>query len=218
MSCLSPYIPPPCHKQISIIFADEHVLVVDKPEGLLSVPGLVVKDCVLRRVSDDFPDARVVHRLDLDTSGLMMLSRSRLATSDLNRQFRERLVSKEYIATVYGEPDGDEGEINLPITPDSHHRPHQRIDPVTGKHASTPWQVLRRARDRSRLWLRPRTGRSHQLRIHLACIGHPILGCDLYAHPEAYAMADRLMLHASRLEFAHPATGEPMGFASEPAF
>lgn len=213
-----PYIPPPCNKAVSVVYVDDHVLVVDKPEGLLSVPGLVVKDCVLHRLRDEFPDVRIVHRLDLDTSGLMMLSLSTLATSDLNRQFRERRVTKEYIATVYGSPNGDTGEINLPISPDWYHRPFQRIDPLRGKRASTPYQVLARERDRSRLLLTPRTGRSHQLRIHLAGIGHPILGCDLYAHPEAYAMADRLMLHASRIEFAHPATGERMMFASEPGF
>lgn len=218
MNQRAPYIPPPCTKPVSIVFADDHIVVVDKPEGLLSVPGLVVKDCVLNRLMDDYPDIRVVHRLDLDTSGLMMLSLSSLATSDLNRQFRERTVAKEYTAMVYGRHEADEGEINLPIRPDPDHRPFQRIDPVHGKYASTPYRVLERERDRSRLQLTPRTGRSHQLRIHLAGIGHPILGCDLYAHPEAFAMADRLMLHAGRIEFAHPATGEALTFSSEAEF
>ena len=177
-----------------------------------------MKDCVLNRLKIDFPDVVVVHRLDLDTSGLLVLSQSRLATSDLNRQFRERIITKQYIAVVDGRLEQDEGEIRLPIAPDAANRPRQLIDHVNGKSAHTRYRVVERLENRTRLLLTPVTGRSHQLRIHLAEIGHPILGCDLYAHDQALAAAGRLLLHASGLQFQHPLLKEHLNFKSASPF
>jgi len=199
------------------VHADDHVLVVDKPSGLLSVPGRYLKDSVLHRVIFDYPDVSVVHRLDLDTSGLLVLARSKHAARDLSGQFRDRQVEKQYVAVVWGELAQD-GEIGLPLSADPERRPRHRVDPEHGKEAITAYEVIASGPDASRLRLRPRTGRSHQLRVHLAHIGHPILGCDLYAHDEALHAAPRLLLHASRLGFAHPGSGQPVAFASEPPF
>ncbi len=212
------HIPPPCDEAVGIVYADEHILVVNKPSGLLSVPGRVVKDCVLSRVAFDYPDARIVHRLDLDTSGLLVLAIGQQATSDLNRQFRDRLIGKQYEAVVFGELLDDTGEINAAIAQDWERRPRQKIDAERGKHALTKFKVLTRQDHTSRVALEPVTGRSHQLRIHLAHIGHPILGCDLYAHDEALAASDRLMLHAAELSLFHPLTEKRMTFSSAVPF
>ncbi len=212
------HVPPPCEEDVEIVFSDEHLLVVSKPSGLLSVPGRFVKDCVLNRMLVDFPEARVVHRLDLDTSGLLVLALSQLATSDLNRQFRERTIGKQYVALVDGIVTDGEGEIDLPIRPDPDNRPKQVIDVEEGKPALTRFTVMERESDRSRLLLKPVTGRSHQLRIHLAEIGHPILGCDLYANQAAFKKADRLCLHASALSLLHPETSEQLHFNSSIPF
>ena len=218
MSDYTYHIPPPCDEPIDIVHIDEHFMVVSKPAGLLSVPGRFVKDCVLHRLIFDYPDVRIVHRLDLDTSGLLVLARSALATSDLNRQFRERLVTKVYDAVVAGVVEQTTGEIDLPIAPDPDNRPRQRIDQEHGKQALTRYEVIARDHDESRMALYPVTGRSHQLRIHLASIGHPILGCDLYADLAAYEAAPRLMLHAAKLGIQHPKTGEPIEFEAPAAF
>ena len=212
------HIPPPCTEEIEVIHVDDDLLVVNKPAGLLSVPGRIVKDCVLNRLQADFPDVVIVHRLDLDTSGLLVLSLSKLATSELNRYFRERSISKQYIAVVHGNVEQEKGEILLPIAPDPVNRPRQLIDHEHGKAAHTRYEVIQRMPDSTRLLLTPITGRSHQLRIHLAEIGHPILGCDLYAHEEALGSADRLLLHASSLQFEHPSSKAQSDFVSEPAF
>lgn len=196
------------------MYADDHVLVVDKPAGLLSVPGRFLKDSVLQRVMFEHPDARVVHRLDLDTSGLLVMALTSHATSDLNRQFRERLVDKVYVAEVWGQMADDEGEIDLPMRPDPFNRPLQVVDHEKGKPALTRYRVLERRSASTLVALYPVTGRSHQLRVHLASLGHPILGCDLYAVELAYAAADRLCLHASELSFSHPATAERVSFQS----
>ena len=142
------HIPPPCLEDIEIIYTDDDLLVVNKPAGLLSVPGRIMKDCVLNRLKGDYPEVVIVHRLDLDTSGLLVLSRSRLATSDLNRQFRERAITKQYIAVVDGMLEQDEGEIMLPIAPDPVNRPRQLIDHVNGKSAHTRDQVIERSKSR----------------------------------------------------------------------
>lgn len=210
--------PPACHAPVEVIYSDDHVLVINKPAGLLSVPGRFVKDCVLSRMLVDYPDISIVHRLDLDTSGLLVLARSKLATSDLNRQFRQRLIQKEYIAKVFGNVEDNAGEISLAIAPDPDHRPRQMIDQKNGKTALTRYEVMQRTGNNTRLRLLPETGRSHQLRIHLASIGHPILGCDLYAHAEAFKSANRLCLHAYLLGFHHPASGSPLQFMVELPF
>ncbi len=212
------HIPPPCEEEIRILHSDEHILIVSKPAGLLSVPGRIVKDSVLQRVRSSFPEAVIVHRLDLDTSGLLVLALSRHAVKELNRFFRERRVTKEYTAVVHGCIRHDMGVIALPIAADWERRPRQRIDRLVGKASSTKFYVHDRLPNSTRLLLKPETGRSHQLRIHLASIGHPILGCDLYAHEAAFAASDRLLLHARYLAFEHPFTHEDVSFEGEGAF
>jgi tRNA pseudouridine32 synthase/23S rRNA pseudouridine746 synthase len=194
--------------------------VVIKPAGLLSVPGRFVKDCVLHRLQMDYPLASIVHRLDLDTSGIMVLALNKQTLSHLAGQFRNREVSKCYEAIVFGVVEPDSASINKPVARDWQNRPRQVIDPFYGKQALTHLKVLDRyqARPATRLQLTPVTGRSHQLRLHLASISHPIIGCDLYAHEQALKMADRLLLHATSLAFNHPITGERLRFDSTSPF
>ena len=218
MSQYTFHIPPPCEEDIDILYSDDDLLVINKPAGLLSVPGRIVKDCVLNRLRVDFPEVVVVHRLDLDTSGLLMFSLSRLATSDLNRQIRERIITKQYVAVVDGNVEKNTSEILLPIAPDPINRPRQLIDHENGKSAQTRYEVIERLGNHTRLALTPVTGRSHQLRIHLAEINHPILGCDLYAPERVVNAADRLLLHASGLQFQHPSSKKQLKFVSEPPF
>lgn len=207
---LPPYLVPHSRESIVILHADEHLLLVRKPDLLLSVPGRhpLNKDCLISRLQRDYPTARVVHRLDLDTSGVMIIPLSRESHAHISRQFQQRRVEKTYHAVVCGRVPRDAGDIELPIAPDWANRPRQVICHTRGKAALTHYEVLERYADRTRMLLRPVTGRSHQLRIHMRELGHPILGCDLYAHAEALGMAKRLMLHASRIEFEHPVSGE----------
>ncbi len=274
----------------TLLHADDHLLVLDKPAGLLSVPGRGEdkQDCLSARVQAVYPDALVVHRLDMATSGLMLMARNAAAQSALSRAFAQRQVHKRYIAVVAGNlaaPEREDGWslIDLPIRLDWPHRPLRVIDPDQGKPSQTRWRVIgmvppspptpstsglaqpdgcvgderrspqprlrppragegsdsvwlsRQAGEMpthprppplagegwgggkpllptTRLELEPLTGRSHQLRVHLQALGHPILGDTLYAPPEVQALADRLLLHASRLEFAHPAGGAILRF------
>lgn len=212
------HIPPPCNEEVEVLYADGEMLVVNKPAGLLSVPGRIVKDCALSRLQFDYPDIAIVHRLDLDTSGLLLFSLSKRATSDLNRQFRERIIIKQYTAVVYGIVAEDAGEIELALRPDPENRPRQVVDATAGKWSLTKFKVVDRQVDQTRMNLSPVTGRSHQLRIHMAEIGHPILGCDLYAHEAAFNKSGRLMLHASMIQFSHPGSGEWLTFDSQPPF
>ncbi len=181
---------------------------------MLSVPGIGPHkaDCLASRAADHYPGARIVHRLDRDTSGVIVLARDAESHRHLSIQFQDRQVKKRYEAIVMGEPTDDEGLIDVPIRKDMEHPPLQRVDPVQGKSSVTAWRVLDRAGDRTRLSLTPRTGRSHQLRLHLKHIGHPILGDDLYAPPKALAMAPRLCLHATMLAFTHPGTNDAVSF------
>ncbi len=212
------HIPPPCEADIVIKHVDKDVVVVSKPAGLLSVPGRVVKDCVLSRLAAEYPDVTVVHRLDLDTSGLLVLARSSRAVSELNRQFRERLVDKRYCAVVDGRMADDSGTVELALSPDPNNRPRQRVDMQHGKAAVTRFSVLARQGDTTRIALNPVTGRSHQLRIHMAEIGHPILGCDLYAPEAVLEKAERLLLHAEGLSFEHPGLARRLQFSDEVPF
>lgn len=200
--------PPP------VIHRDDRIVVVDKPTGLLSVPGIGPEkaDCVVARLAVADPAVRIVHRLDRDTSGVMILARDAEAHRALSIQFQDRLVEKRYIAVAAGRFAEDEGVIDLPIRKDLDDPPRQRIDLAHGRPSTTRWRVLERERDRTRLELTPETGRSHQLRLHLRTIGHPILGDDLYAPPHLRALADRLQLHALMLRIVHPSTGRPMTF------
>jgi tRNA pseudouridine32 synthase/23S rRNA pseudouridine746 synthase len=186
------------------------LLIVDKPTLLLSVPGRhpLNHDCLLNRLSVRYPGVSAVHRLDLDTSGVMVIPRHREALSRLARQFQERRIDKSYTARVAGQVTEDIGEIDLPLVADWPNRPKQKVCFETGKQALTRWKVLSRDDNSSLLALTPVTGRSHQLRIHMREIGHPILGCDFYAPGAVLNAAPRLLLHATSLRFAHPLSGE----------
>ena len=210
--------------ELSVQHADDSVLVLNKPAGLLSVPGRGPdkQDCLSRRVQARFPDALVVHRLDMATSGLMLMARGALAQTRLAKAFAERSVHKRYQALVHGllpAHDGRWREIDLPIAVDWPNRPRRVVCAATGKPSLTRWRVLAHAQDGcTRLELEPVSGRSHQLRVHLLAIGHPIVGDTLYALPSSMPMGARMMLHATQIRFDHPLTGASMAFASTPPF
>ena len=204
-----------------IVHVDPHLLVVDKPAGLPSVPGRApeLHDCAASRVQALYGDALVVHRLDMATSGLLLFARGLAAQRALNRAFEQRQVHKTYRAVVHGAPHQDHGSIDLPLIADWPRRPRQIVDLQQGKPALTHWRRLQvKADGASHMELCPVTGRSHQLRVHMAAIGHPILGDDLYAHEEACAMAPRLLLHACQLTVQHAHTQEPVSFHSAAPF
>lgn len=207
---LPPYLVPHSSEEIAILYEDEDLLLVRKPTLLLSIPGRhpLNKDCLITRLQQRYPTASIVHRLDLDTSGIMVIPLNKPTHAHISRQFQERAVHKRYHAMVFGVVQPDEGEVDLPITCDWDRRPLQMICHERGRAALTRFEVLARFSDRTRVLLKPVTGRSHQLRIHMRELGHPILGCDMYAHEAALGMAQRLMLHASTLAFTHPATGK----------
>lgn len=212
------------------LYVDAHLLVVDKPAGLLAVPGRGEdkQDCLVARLRSDWPDALVVHRLDMATSGLMVFARDPATQATLGRQFAERRVYKRYVAVVDGrlEPvektQDDEGwsMIDLPLMADWPRRPLQKVDAAEGKPSGTRWRVLAhdpQART-TRVSLQPLTGRTHQLRVHLLALGHAIVGDALYAGPAVAARSPRLLLHAETLALAHPVTGQPLRFDAAPAF
>ena len=205
---------------IVVLHVDDACIVVEKPSGLLSVPGRGehLQDCLATRVQAMFTDALVVHRLDMATSGLMLFARGMAAQRALSRAFAQRDVHKRYVAVVHGHVAANEGEIDLPLLADWPNRPLQKVDHEHGKPSLTRWRVIGAEEDRTRLELEPVTGRAHQLRVHLRAIGHPILGDALYAPPEVLAGADRLLLHAARLGFAHPVSGEPLKIESAVPF
>lgn len=215
-----PYLVPHSDEPIRILHEDQHFLLVRKPHLLLSIPGRhpLNHDCLISRLQRDYPSASIVHRLDLDTSGIMVIPLNRETHAHISRQFQSRVVQKTYHAVVHGRVVEDEGSVDLPIRCDWERRPLQMVDHERGKSALTHYRVLERHADRTRLLLTPVTGRSHQLRIHLRELGHPILGCDMYAHEAALAMADRLLLHATSLGFEHPTTGEWVEGACPPDF
>lgn len=196
----------------SLIHADYALLVLNKPDGLLSVPGRGIdkQDCLIKRVRAEYPDALIVHRLDLDTSGLIVLARGKSMHRRLSILFQDRRVEKRYIAVVDGELAQNTGEVCLPLIVDWPNRPRHKVDFATGKPSLTRYRVLSydAAGHCSRLELKPETGRTHQLRVHMQALGHPILGDSLYADPKTRAKSDRLLLHAEYLAFAHPVSGE----------
>lgn len=202
----------------TVLYADENLVAVDKATGLLSVPGIGPEkaDCLVARVAVAYPGARIVHRLDQDTSGCIVLAREADTHRELSRQFQDREVEKSYVAIVAGSVAADEGEINLPMRKAMRGSALQMIDPIEGRAAMTRYRVLGRTEGRSRVELHPLTGRSHQLRLHLQAIGHPILGDTLYAPPEL--QQGRLMLHAWRLHISHPGSGARMIFEAPPPF
>ena len=198
------------------VHVDEACIVVDKPSGLLSVPGrgAHLQDCAAARVQARWPDARVVHRLDMATSGLLLFARGAPAQRKLSDAFAQRAIEKRYVAVVHGAVAPASGEIDLPLLTDWPNRPRQKVDLSDGKPSVTRWRVLGSdpLQHTTRLELTPLTGRSHQLRVHLMALGHPILGDALYAPPEVRASADRLLLHADALAFAHPVGGGWLSF------
>ena len=205
---------------LTILLEDEHILVVDKPAEMLSVPGRGPdnQDSIASRAAGRYPEIHVVHRLDCSTSGVLLLAKTKLAQAELNRQFRDRETDKEYIAVGYGECPTDAGEIDFPLITDWPNRPRQMICYEHGKPSLTRYEVLYRDQGRVRLRLIPITGRSHQLRVHCLAIGLPLLGDNLYAPPEVLAMSPRLLLHARQLSFRHPISGETVQMMSEPPF
>jgi tRNA pseudouridine32 synthase/23S rRNA pseudouridine746 synthase len=204
------------------LHVDDACIVVDKPAGLLSVPGRGehMQDCAAARVQVQFPDARVVHRLDMATSGLMLFARGASAQRALSRAFAQREVHKRYVAVVHGQVAQPAGEIDLPLMADWPNRPLQKVDTEQGKPSLTCYRVVSHdaAANTTRVALEPVTGRAHQLRVHLLAIGHPILGDALYAPAPVQAMASRLLLHASALAFVHPTRGVPVEFSSDVPF
>jgi len=209
---------------LRVIHEDPQLLVLDKPAGLLCVPGRGEdkQDCLSTRALQRWPDALVVHRLDMATSGLVLMARSPAMQRALGDAFAQRRMRKRYEAIVDGLlPLTDEWAlIDAPLAADWPRRPLQKIDPESGKPSQTRWRVKRQLPERhaSHLWLEPLTGRSHQLRVHLLSIGHPILGDALYGSEEVRQRAPRLLLHASALEFMHPADGRVRRFESPPPF
>lgn len=208
------FIAPPCTDEIKILFVDKHCLLIDKPSGLLSVPGRHPenRDCAISRIQQTYPDALIVHRLDMDTSGLMILARGKESHRHFSIQFQDRLVDKTYMAWVEGVVKNDNGSMDQPLRCDWPNRPKQMIDYQLGKTALTHYTVITRdnANNRTLLALKPVTGRSHQLRVHTAAIGHPILGCRFYGTASAIKASERLLLHASQLTITHPSTNEPL--------
>jgi tRNA pseudouridine32 synthase/23S rRNA pseudouridine746 synthase len=204
------FIAPPCHAEIEILFQDEYLLLINKPSGLLSLSGKnpLNKDSVHFRLVQDFPTATLLHRLDFGTSGIMIVALNKSINAHIGKQFQQGEVSKTYTAILQGHLADNTGFIDFPITKDVEHFPLQKICYATGKKAVTQYQVLERLDNppRTRVLFIPITGRTHQLRIHSRELGHPILGCDLYNNAESFAMAERLLLHATLIDFIHPVT------------
>lgn len=213
------FVAPRCDECVVILYQDKDILLINKPSGLLSLSGKnpLNWDSVHHRlvhgqtgISPAFANAKLPHRLDFGTSGIMVVSLNTLSATHLNKQFQARTIHKEYIAMLEGWLTDEHGQITAAIAKDSEHFPQVKICNTTGKEAISEYRVLERLENprRSTVQFTPHTGRTHQLRIHSQSIGHPILGCDLYKSAHSEQMADRLLLHASELHFEHPTSGE----------
>ena len=213
---------PPLHNSLDILFKDKYLIIINKPSGLLSVPGRGEdkQDCLISRIQSEYSDALIVHRLDMSTSGLMVIARGKELERSLSILFQNRKVNKKYIAVVDGKVKPDYGEINFPLITDWPNRPKQKIDFISGKPSQTQYSALSydEENNTSRIELTPLTGRTHQLRVHMLAIKHAILGDELYANENTVEKAPRLLLHASYLSFKHPVTDEDIEFNSEPEF
>lgn len=213
---------PKCQDEIEILHHENFFLVINKPAGLLSVPGRnpANHDSVLTRLAVSYPDSAIVHRLDFDTSGIMVIPLNKFTLSEISKQFQSREISKAYTAVVSGIVESEAGEIDLPIAADSENRPKYKICHYTGKKSLTEFSIVSRsiADNCTRLLLHPVTGRSHQLRLHLQAIGHPILGDVFYADDESKQKSSRLLLHATEIKFQHPDTKRLVSFHSPVPF
>lgn len=214
---MTDYTPP--DTPLDIVHEDHEILVVNKPEGLLSVPGKgpELADCLIARLEAAYPQVLLVHRLDRDTSGVMVFALTPHAQRHLGLQFEKRQTRKTYLARVAGRLEPKTGTVDLPLIVDWPNRPLQKVDHETGKPAVTDWRVMKASESESRVKLYPQTGRSHQLRVHMLALGHPILGDPLYA-PKTAAAYPRLMLHAEELRLRHPDGGMGMKFRVKAPF
>ncbi|HDV0905777.1 TPA: RNA pseudouridine synthase [Vibrio fluvialis] len=197
---------PPTDPWIDVVFEDDYILAVNKPSGLLSVPGRLAEhhDSMWSRLQEQYPEIQVVHRLDMSTSGLMLFAKDKYMEAALKKQFQYRLTHKIYYARVWGVVAQDEGNIDLPLICDWPNRPKQMVCHETGKPSQTLFRVVKREAQTTVVRLLPITGRSHQLRVHMQALGHPIVGDEFYAPQEAIDFTDRLELHAAELSFYHP--------------
>lgn len=212
---------PPQEPWLNLVYRDDYIAVVNKPSGLLSVPGNQPQyyDSAMSRVKEKYGFCEPAHRLDMATSGILLFALSKAADRELKRQFREREPKKYYQALVWGHVEHDHGVVELPLICDWENRPRQKICFERGKRAVTFYDVLQRyPNNTTRVKLTPITGRSHQLRLHMLALGHPILGDKFYAHPQAKALSPRLCLHAESLQIQHPISGETMVFTAPVGF
>ncbi|NIY79553.1 RluA family pseudouridine synthase [Celeribacter sp. HF31] len=211
------YNPP--QDPLDVLHMDHEILVVNKPSGLLSVPGKGehLADCLMSRIQTAFPEALLIHRLDRDTSGVMVFALTPHAQRHIGLQFEKRQTKKTYVAWVYGHIAEKTGTVDLPLIVDWPNRPKQMVCHETGKPAVTDWRVVRYQDNQTRVRLMPKTGRSHQLRVHMLALGHPIMGDPFYATGEARD-APRLMLHAEQLRFRHPDGGAGLSFTAKCPF
>ena len=210
---------PPAVPWLDIRYIDTHIIVVNKPSGLLSNPGMAAHthDCLLTRLQQLYPETILVHRLDCDTSGIMVFARNKKAESNLKTQFQNKVTEKEYIAEINGSLIQKNGVIDLALGKDESNPPLQKPR-KDGRQAVTHYQILQTRNDHSLIELKPETGRTHQLRVHMLALGHPILGDDFYADETAKNKRLRLSLHAQKLTFSHPSTQEKMTFISKHPF
>lgn len=197
---------PPTDPWLVVVHEDADIVVLDKPSGLLSVPGKDPRlaDCLEARVRARWPTAAMAHRLDKDTSGVIVMCLNKKALGHVGQEFEQRRAQKSYVARVWGDIVGEAGRIELPLATDWENKPRQRVDWDRGRMSVTEWRVEARESAITRVRLHPLTGRTHQLRVHMMELGHPILGDPFYATGEALAAADRLQLHAEQLAFNHP--------------
>jgi len=211
---MKPFVYEPPKTPLDILYIDEDVLVVNKPSGLLTVPGKELKhhDSLELRVKIEYPNSFLIHRLDMDTSGVIIFALSKSTQRSLNLQFEKRIVKKLYEARVFGNIKEDNGFIDLPLIVDWPNRPLQKIDAKEGKSALTHWQVLDREGDVTRVALMPETGRTHQLRVHMMSLGHTILGDRFYGNVAEINLANELQLHAKDLIIIHPKNGKKITF------
>ena len=205
---------PPMDPYLTVVHADPDFIILDKQSGLLSVPGKdpALFDCLEYRARKTYPTASTIHRLDKDTSGIVVMGLNKPAHAKIGKQFEDRTAKKSYVARVWGQVSGDSGLIDLPLATDWERKPRQRVDQFHGRPSQTKWEVIDREENATRVRLYPLTGRTHQLRVHMLALGHPMLGDNFYAEGDALDAAPRLQLHAETLEFVHPEDGRPCRF------